>query len=35
MDIQTVIFKGFFSSINFMFVTQMRENESAPIELVT
>ena len=34
-DIQTVIFKEFFSFINFTVVTRKWENKSASIELVT
>ena len=34
-DIQTVIFKGFFSFINFTFVIQKWETKSSAVELVT
>ena len=35
MEIQTVLFKEFFSFNNFTFVTRKWENKNAPIELVT
>ena len=34
-NVQTVIFKEFFLFVDFIFVTRIWENKSAPIELVT